>query len=64
MNKNLKKLYKEAQALVMKENNASISFVQRKLIIGYNTASILVLELEKNKVVSTADKHGARNVLY
>jgi len=33
------KLYKKAKAIVLKDKNCSISYLQRNLEIGYNRAS-------------------------
>lgn len=53
-----------AQELVVKERRASISFVQRKLAIGYNRAARLIEELEKRGVVSPMNPDGSREVLH
>ena len=44
------KIYKEARELILKENNYSISYVQRKLRIGYNKAAIIVEKLIKDGI--------------
>lgn len=56
-------LYDEAVELVMKENRASISFIQRKLKIGYNRAARLIEDMEKAGAVSPLKKDGGRDVL-
>ncbi|MDA3909094.1 MAG: cell division protein FtsK, partial [Sulfurimonas sp.] len=53
-------LYKRAKKLVLDDNNASISYVQRKLEISYNRARIIVELLEKKDAISTPDKYGIR----
>ena len=56
-------LYIEAVKLVMSEKRASTSFIQRKLRIGYNRAAEIIEKMEKNNIVSEADKVGRREVL-
>ncbi len=56
-------LYDEAVALVAREGKASTSFVQRHLQIGYNRAARLIERMEKEGVVSPADRVGRREVL-
>jgi len=56
-------LYGEAVELVMREQRASTSFVQRHLQIGYNRAARIIERMEVEGVVSTADRVGKREVL-
>jgi len=58
------KLYKKAKELVLKSNNASISYIQRTLKIGYNNASSIVQELEKDGILSKADSKSHRKIIY
>ena len=58
-----KKIYNEALKLVQKENKCSISYIQRTLRIGYNTASDIVKQLEIDNIVSPCDKDGIRTVI-
>ncbi|MBI2750851.1 hypothetical protein DBR23_05910 [Acidovorax sp. HMWF018] len=53
----------QASELVRKDRKASISYVQRKLLIGYNRAARLLESMEKAGVVSRMDSSGARTVL-
>ncbi len=56
-------LYDEAVALVVREQKASTSFVQRHLKIGYNRAATLVEEMESAGIISAANHVGKREVL-
>lgn len=56
-------LYIEAAAIVIKNQRASISLVQRHLRIGYNRAARLIEDMERNHIVSAMDGRGSRNVL-
>jgi uncharacterized protein YbjT (DUF2867 family) len=49
--------------VVTTTRNASISWVQRQLRIGYNRAARLVEEMEKQGVVSPPEHNGDRTVL-
>ncbi|MFU1607308.1 DNA translocase FtsK [Sulfitobacter pontiacus] len=55
--------YELARALVLQEQRASTSWLQRELTIGYNKAATLMEALEANGVVSAADQFGKREVL-
>ncbi len=56
-------LYDEAVALVAREGKASTSFIQRHLQIGYNRAARIIETMEKEQVVSPANRVGRREVL-
>ena len=56
-------LYDRAVALVCQEQKASTSFIQRHLQIGYNRAARIMEQMEKQGVVSTANKVGKREIL-
>jgi S-DNA-T family DNA segregation ATPase FtsK/SpoIIIE len=56
-------LYDKAVHVVCSTRNASISWVQRQLRIGYNRAARLVEEMEKQGVVSPPDHTNKREVL-
>lgn len=56
-------LYDEAVALVAREGKASTSFIQRHLQIGYNRAARIIETMEKQGVVSEANRVGKREVL-
>jgi len=56
-------LYDEAVALVIREQKASTSFIQRHLKIGYNRAATLIEEMEAAGIISAANHVGKRDVL-
>lgn len=55
--------YDKAVFIVTESRKASISYVQRRLRVGYNRAATIVEQLEENGVVSAAAHNGAREVL-
>ncbi len=56
-------LYDEAVAIVTETRKASISYVQRRLKIGYNRAARMIEEMETSGVVSQVQSNGSREVL-
>ena len=56
-------MYDKAVYIVTTTGNASISWVQRQLRIGYNRAARIVEEMEKQGVVSGPDHTNKREVL-
>ena len=56
-------LYDEAVALIVREGKASTSFIQRHLQIGYNRAARIIERMEKEGVVSEANRVGRREIL-
>ncbi len=56
-------LYDEAVAIVTESRKASISYVQRRLKIGYNRAARMIEEMEAAGVVSAMQSNGSREVL-
>ena len=56
-------LYDEAVAIVAREGKASTSFIQRHLQIGYNRAARIIEQMEKEGVISPANRVGRREVL-
>jgi len=61
--KNDDDMYDKAVYIVTTTRNASISWVQRQLRIGYNRAARLVEEMEKQGVVSPPDHTNKREVM-
>ncbi len=56
-------LYDEAVAVVTESRKASISYVQRRLKIGYNRAARMIEEMEASGVVSMVQSNGSREVI-
>ncbi len=56
-------LYDQAVAVVLKDRKASISYVQRKLKIGYNRSARLLEDMEKAGLVSALTASGQRDIL-
>jgi len=56
-------LYDQAVAIVTETRKASISYVQRRLKIGYNRAARMIEEMESSGVVSGVQSNGSREVL-
>lgn len=56
-------LYMDAVAIVIHNQRASISLVQRHLRIGYNRAARLIEDMERGHIVSAMDGTGSRKVL-
>ena len=56
-------LYDQAVAIVTETRKASISYVQRRLKIGYNRAARMIEEMESSGVVSSVQSNGSREVL-
>jgi len=56
-------LYDDAVAVVTETRKASISYVQRRLKIGYNRAARMIEEMEAAGVVSMVQSNGSREVL-
>ena len=56
-------LYSQAVAIVKAEKRASISYVQRRLRIGYNKAANFIEQMEDEGIVSAPDSQGKRIVI-
>ncbi len=55
--------YKQAVDIVVNEQKASISYLQRRLGIGYNRAAKLIEAMEANGIVSPPAANGKRTIL-
>ena len=56
-------MYKKAIEVVMNDRKCSISYLQRKLQIGYNRAARIVEEMEQKGVLSAPNHTGKREIL-
>lgn len=56
-------LYDQGVAVVTESRRASISYLQRRLKIGYNRAASMIEDMEKAGVVSEVQSNGTREVL-
>jgi S-DNA-T family DNA segregation ATPase FtsK/SpoIIIE len=56
-------LYEQAVRIVMNDQKASTSYIQRKLKIGYNRAARLIDRMEEEGIVGEANHVGKREVL-
>jgi len=56
-------LYRKAIQIVAESQKASVSYIQRQLRVGYNSAARLVERMEKDGLVGMPDHVGRREVL-
>ncbi len=56
-------LYDQAVAIVAHDRRATISYIQRRLQIGYNRAARLIEQMEEQGVVTPANNAGKREIL-
>lgn len=55
--------YKKALEIVKEEKKPSASYIQRRLMIGYNHAARIMERMEEEGIVSPANHIGKREVL-
>jgi S-DNA-T family DNA segregation ATPase FtsK/SpoIIIE len=55
-------LYDKAVDIVLRERKATISFIQRRLSIGYNKAATLIERMEHDGIIGQANHVGKREV--
>ena len=56
-------LYEEAKSVVLNDRKTSISYLQRKLQIGYNRSARVIEQLEHEGVLSAPNAKGIREIL-
>ena len=59
----LDELYEEAKEIILSEQKTSISYLQRRLKIGYNKAANIIEQMEKMGVLSPVNAKGQREIL-
>ena len=59
----LDELYEEAKEIILSEQKTSISYLQRRLKIGYNKAANIIEQMEKMGVLSPVNARGQRDIL-
>ncbi|SFV64850.1 Cell division protein FtsK [hydrothermal vent metagenome] len=59
----LDELYEDAKSVVLNDRKTSISYLQRKLQIGYNRSARVIEQLEQEGVLSTPNTKGIREIL-
>nr|WP_165596142.1 DNA translocase FtsK [Aliarcobacter thereius] len=59
----LDELYEDAKEVIITDKKTSISYLQRRLKIGYNRAASLIEQLEQTGVLSQVDGRGNREIL-
>jgi S-DNA-T family DNA segregation ATPase FtsK/SpoIIIE len=56
-------LYEQAKEIVLSDKKTSISYLQRKLQIGYNRSANLIEQLERTGILSAPNAKGQRELL-
>jgi len=59
----LDELYEEAKKIVLNDRNSSVSYLQRKLHIGWNRADTIVKQLEQMSILGKPNKKYKRKIL-
>jgi S-DNA-T family DNA segregation ATPase FtsK/SpoIIIE len=59
----LDELYEQAKMVVLQDKKSSISYLQRRLKIGYNRAASIIEQLEQTGVLSPPNAKGNREIL-
>ncbi len=62
-NDDLDELFEDAKKIVLNERKSSISYIQRRLQIGYNRAARIVEQLENMGILSSPNSKGQREIL-
>ncbi|MEY3090391.1 MAG: hypothetical protein RL113_707 [Pseudomonadota bacterium] len=62
-NLELDPLYEEAKSVILTDNKTSISYLQRKLQIGYNRSANIIEQLEAMGILSAPNAKGNREIL-
>jgi len=62
-NEEADELYEEAKNIILSEQKTSISYLQRRLQIGYNRSARLIEQLENNGILSSPNAKGNRDII-
>ena len=62
-NSDADELYQQAIDLVVREQKASTSFIQRHFRIGYNRAATIIEKMEENNIISKPGRAGKREII-
>ncbi|MFV0481402.1 MAG: DNA translocase FtsK 4TM domain-containing protein [Campylobacteraceae bacterium] len=62
-NGEIDELFEDAKRIVLTEQKTSISYIQRRLQIGYNRAARIIEQLENMGVLSAPNSKGQRDIL-
>ncbi|WP_331773946.1 FtsK/SpoIIIE family DNA translocase [Sulfurospirillum sp. 1612] len=62
-NEDIDELFEDAKNIVINEKKCSISYIQRRLQIGYNRAARIVEQLEATGILSSVNSKGQREIL-
>ena len=56
-------LYEEAKEIILAERKTSISYLQRRLQIGYNRAARIIEQMEQRGLLSPPNAKGNRDII-
>jgi len=59
----LDELFEKAKEIILKEKRTSISYLQRRLNIGYNRAANIIEQMERMGILSAPNGKGQREIL-
>ncbi len=59
----LDELFEDAKEIILKEKRTSISYLQRRLNIGYNRAANIIEQMERMGILSPPNSKGQREIL-
>ncbi len=59
----LDELFEEAKKVILEDGKTSISYLQRRLKIGYNRAANIIEQLAQMGILSEPDSKGQREIL-
>lgn len=59
----LDELYEQAKMVVLQDKKSSISYLQRRLKIGYNRSATIIEQLEMSGILSAPNAKGSREIL-